>query len=240
VELSFRIKFSLSRKLKGYEFPAISKWQNVGSNNTKNEQKMRKIILLFLIFTFSCSSKSDEIESIEIMSYYYNLNENHTEFKTEIVTYSVIDENGNVETIQKIPFPKNSFINFKSTIHKKIIDKISLNSKNRNEEYYKKKRKNPVTKIDCGPINRIKIKFKNQRELTFKYSEYKTNSNYKEYAELQNVIQNNYSEKRFNLIKKPTELENKLRNFEKYSMNKDTLELPFPPMPRKDEIKFIK
>ena len=54
------------------------------------------------------------------------------------------------------------------------------------------------------------------------------------------MIQNNYSEKRFNLIKKPTELENKLRNFEKYSMNKDTLELPFPPMPRKDEIKFIK
>ncbi|MFV8365729.1 hypothetical protein [Flavobacterium sp. XS1P27] len=196
---------------------------------------MRKIILLFLIFTFSCSSKSDEIESIEIMSYYYNLNENHTEFKTEMVNYSVIDENGNVETIQKIPFPKNSFINFKST-----IDKISLNSKNRNEEYCKKKRTNSVTKIDCGPINRIKIKFKNQKELTFKYSEYKTNSNCKEYSELQNVIQNNYSEKRFNLIKKPTELENKLRNFEKYSMNKDTLELSFPPMPRKDEIKFIK
>jgi hypothetical protein len=201
---------------------------------------MRKIILLFLIFTFSCSSKSDEIESIEIMAYYYNLNENHTEFKTEIINYSVIDENGNVETIQKNPFPKNSFINFKSTIDKKIIDKISLNSKNRNEEYYKKKRKNPVTKIDCGPINRIKIKFKNQKELTFKYSEYKTNLKYKEYAELQNVIQNNYSEKRFNLIKESTELENKLRNFKKYSMNKDTLELPFPPMPRKYEIKFIK
>jgi hypothetical protein len=29
VELPFRIKFSLSRKLSGYEFPAISKWRNV-------------------------------------------------------------------------------------------------------------------------------------------------------------------------------------------------------------------
>jgi hypothetical protein len=29
VELSFRIKFSLIRKLSGYEFPAISKQQNV-------------------------------------------------------------------------------------------------------------------------------------------------------------------------------------------------------------------
>jgi hypothetical protein len=32
VELLFRIKFSLSRKMSGYEFPAISKWHNVGSN----------------------------------------------------------------------------------------------------------------------------------------------------------------------------------------------------------------
>jgi hypothetical protein len=32
VELPFRIKFSLSRKLKGYEFPAISKWHNVIAN----------------------------------------------------------------------------------------------------------------------------------------------------------------------------------------------------------------
>ncbi|SNA85939.1 hypothetical protein DK150_620005 [Flavobacterium psychrophilum] len=29
MELSLRIKFSLSRKLRGYELPAISKWQDV-------------------------------------------------------------------------------------------------------------------------------------------------------------------------------------------------------------------
>jgi hypothetical protein len=33
VELSFRIKFSLSRKLSGYELPAISKWQTSGCEN---------------------------------------------------------------------------------------------------------------------------------------------------------------------------------------------------------------
>jgi hypothetical protein len=36
VELSFRIKFSLNRKLSGYELPAISKWHNVGGNSTEN------------------------------------------------------------------------------------------------------------------------------------------------------------------------------------------------------------
>jgi hypothetical protein len=39
VELPFRIKFSLSRKLSGYELPAISKWQNVSG---QSKQKLRK------------------------------------------------------------------------------------------------------------------------------------------------------------------------------------------------------
>ena len=40
MELSFRIKFSLSRKLSGYELPAISKWRNVGSNFTAEIENM--------------------------------------------------------------------------------------------------------------------------------------------------------------------------------------------------------
>jgi hypothetical protein len=37
VELPFRIKFSVSRKLSGYDFPAISKQQNVGIKQKKAE-----------------------------------------------------------------------------------------------------------------------------------------------------------------------------------------------------------
>jgi hypothetical protein len=50
VELSFRIKFSLIRKLSGYEFPAISKWHNVGSNTKTEEKLMKYLQLLFLLF----------------------------------------------------------------------------------------------------------------------------------------------------------------------------------------------
>jgi hypothetical protein len=38
VELSFRIKFSFSRKLSGYELPAISKQRNVVRNLNKNHK----------------------------------------------------------------------------------------------------------------------------------------------------------------------------------------------------------
>jgi hypothetical protein len=203
---------------------------------------MRKLILLISIIIFSCSQKTNEIDSIEIMSYYYNLNDSQTEFKTEPVTYSIIDGNGNVETIQKTPFSKNEYLKFKSTVDRKIIDKISLNSKNKSEKFYNEKHKNPIVEISCGPIIRIKIKYKNQKEITFNFSDFKTNSKHKDFIALQNLIKNNYAEKKFNKIENSAELEKKLKAFEKYSMNKDTLELPFPPMPmpNKNPIKFTK
>ena len=104
---------------------------------------MRKLIILLSIIVFSCSQKNNEIDRIEIMSYYYDLNDNKTGIKTEPVTYSIIDENGHVETIQKTPFSKNKYLYFKSTVDSKIIDKISLNNKDKFElktEFDKRKR----------------------------------------------------------------------------------------------------
>ena len=205
---------------------------------------MRKLIILLSIIIFSCSQKRNEIDRIEIMSYYYDLNDSQTELKTEPITYSIIDENGNVETIQKTPFSKNKYLHFKSTIDSKIIDKISLNNKDKNEEFYKEKYKKDIVEIYCGPIIRIKIKYKNQKEITFNSSDFKTNSKHKIFIELQNLIKDNYAEKKFEEIEDSNELEKKLKAFEKYSLNKDTLELPFPPMPmpapKKDQIKFTK
>lgn len=205
---------------------------------------MRKLIILISIIFFSCSQKSNEIDRIEIMSYYYDLNDSQTELKMETVTYSLIDENGNVETIQKTPFSKNKYLHFKSKVDSKIIDKISLNNKNRNEEFYKEKRKKDIVEIYCGPIIRIKIKYKNQKEITFNSSDYKTNAKHKDFIEVQNLIKNNYTEKKFKKIEDSSELEKNMMTFEKYSLNKDTLELPYPPMPmpapKKEQIKFTK
>lgn len=209
---------------------------------------MRKIILLFSIFILSCSSKSDEIDRIEIMSYYYNYNytlsENQPEFETKLVAYSIIDKDGNVETIQKTPFAKEEFSNFQSIVDRNLIDKISIENKNKSDEFYKDEFKNDVVEIYDGPIIRIRIKYKSQKEITFNSSDYKTNPKHKDFIELQNLIKNNYAEKKFKQIENPTELEKKLKDFEKYSLNKDTLELPFPPMPmpapKNEQIKFTK
>ncbi|OOV28831.1 hypothetical protein BXU11_02490 [Flavobacterium sp. LM5] len=96
---------------------------------------MKKVILLILVFILGCSQERSEIETIEIMSYFYNLNDTKTEFKTETVFYSIIDKDGNVETVQKTPFSKKEYFYFKSTVGSEIIDKIFLNSKDKKEGF---------------------------------------------------------------------------------------------------------
>jgi hypothetical protein len=60
VELSFRIKFSLSRKFSGYELPAISKWQNVSKHIMTKLHKTTFVLLL--IFFASCEKKISNLE----------------------------------------------------------------------------------------------------------------------------------------------------------------------------------
>jgi hypothetical protein len=65
---------------------------------------MRKLVKRISIIIFGCSPKSNAVDSIEIMSYYYSLSESQTKLKTEPVACSIIYVAGNVDTIQKIPF----------------------------------------------------------------------------------------------------------------------------------------
>jgi hypothetical protein len=108
--------------------------------------------------------------------------------------------------------------------------------------FYRKKQNKSLEQIYCDPINRIKLKYKNNKEITFNYSDYKSSFKYKEVIEIQNLIKKNYSEKKFSKIAYSRELQEKMKDFEKYSMNKDTLEFPFPPMPSppKNIVRFIK
>jgi hypothetical protein len=49
VELSFRIKFSLNRKLSGYKLPTISKWRNVSGDFNTTPYKMKIDVYLISI-----------------------------------------------------------------------------------------------------------------------------------------------------------------------------------------------
>ena len=66
MELPFRITFSLNRKLSGYEFPAISKWQNVSLHIMKKLLKTT-FLLSFLLLFLNFEKKVNEADFEKIV-----------------------------------------------------------------------------------------------------------------------------------------------------------------------------
>lgn len=201
---------------------------------------MKNLIPFLLIFLIiGCNSNDSEIESIEIMTYYYAPNNEQTKLITDLIDYSKIDENGNVETIKKIESSESKYLTFKSKIDSKLITQIELDSKNKDEKYYETKIDTNSLHIYCGPTIRAKVKYKNNKVLSFTYGSRKDDLKFSLYIKIQSKIFNNYNKMRFQVIDS-IPIRKSQKEFEKFALNRDTLNLAIPQMPRSinDQVKF--
>lgn len=205
---------------------------------------MKKIILIFVVLFYGCNSKENQIENIEIMAYYYKPSENYQKQILDYLHYSMIDEDGNAETIKRVDSTgEKKYVEFRSIVDENLLEEISKKNLKLSDKYYEEKKDENVVEVYCGPITRVKIKFKDNHIITFCYSKRKNNSKYLLFMKLFNNLENNFSEESFSRIDKYNleKLKNKQREFERYTINKDTLNLSFPSMPKKiDCIKFKK
>ena len=119
MELSFRIKFSLSRKLRVYELPAISKQQtvvrNLGITNINNMKKYLPIFVLSLMLSSNVFSQ----DSLRISENWTELTQKLT-FRTEI-TLELTKQLLNSKKIDKVE-SKNA------ELHAKELNLICKNS----------------------------------------------------------------------------------------------------------------
>ena len=204
---------------------------------------MKKLILIFLSIFYGCNSNENQIENIEMMSYYYKPSENYETQILDYLHYSIIDEYGSAETIKKIDNTGNNYVKFKSVVNQELLNEICRINIKLSNKFYENKKDENVAEIYCGPISRVKIKFKDNHIITLSYYNKKDNSKYLLFMKLFNNLENNFSNKKYSVIDKNdlTTLLNKQKIFEKYTINKDTLNLVFPRMPKKiDQVKFIK
>jgi hypothetical protein len=202
---------------------------------------MKKLILIFTIILFNCNSKENEIEKIEIMSYYYVPDENQNKLIMDYLDYSIIDSKGNAESIRKIDFDTKKYVFINSTTDKDLLQKISKKNRTIDSKYYQQKTDTLSGTLYCGPIVSVRIKYFDKQVVTFNYSENKIDSKYSDFIKLQNALTDNYSEKKYTSIDNSNELKTKQKGFEKFSINRDTLNLSFPKMARRiNKIKFVK
>jgi hypothetical protein len=202
---------------------------------------MKKLILIFTIILFSCNPKTNKIENIEIMSYYYVPDENQNKLVMDYLDYSIIDGEGNTKSIKKIDFETKKYVFISSKIDNNLLQEISNKNRTINSKYYEQKIDTFSGRLYCGPIVSVKIKYTDKQFVTFNYSDDRIDSKYSDFIKLQNSLQRNYSEKKYKHINNSIELKIKEKEFEKFSINRDTLSHSFPKMRKKiEQIKFIK
>ncbi|MEW5677232.1 hypothetical protein ABGT15_13035 [Flavobacterium enshiense] len=199
---------------------------------------MKRLSLFLAILIFGCSQKENELESIEVMSYYYNYDGSKKLF-IDLDEYSKIDAIGNVETIKRIKPFEPKYVYLKSNIDSKIILEIAKTNKSRSDKYYETKIDTNTLDFYDGPTIRVKAKYKNNKVLTFTYQKDETDLKYSSFVKIQNVISANYDKKNYVNLDS-VNIKKSQKDFEKFALSKDTLSLPMPPKPidLSEQIKF--
>ncbi len=82
------------------------------------------IILLLTIFFFGCKNNSKQLESLEIMSYYYLPNEDQNRFEISALIYIVSDEVGNASVMKMNEPMSKKYSFFKTKIDTELIQML--------------------------------------------------------------------------------------------------------------------
>ncbi len=205
---------------------------------------MKKLILFFSVFIFSCNSNKVEIDNIEIMAYNYEPDYSTQQLVPKPIIYSFINSFGKSMVLRRINPNDDEVIGYPSSIEQKLIEQINVDLKLKEEKDFTY-RDTSVIEIYDGPIIRIKVSSTNGKEISFIFDDknYDANSKFYIYKDLYDVIIEDG--KHYLLDSKKLELlKNKQKHFAKYANHKDSLLLPippiYPPAPKIDEVKFVK
>ena len=199
-------------------------------------------ISLIVIICFSCSSKNDEIESIEVITYYYNWNNDQSQLILDCLFYSKTENDGSTEILRQILPISQDDIGYEYSVDKKLIYEIENKIMTLNEKTFEAKPKLNELKFYCGPSIRFRVKYKNNRRFSFNTDENELEKDNKlqVFNTFYKAVTQNAKTKNFNKNQE-IDVRKRLKEFESFTISKDTLRIPFPPRPKKvNLIKFIK
>ena len=198
---------------------------------------MNRPLAFLFVFFLSCSPSYKEIKSIEIMSYRYTSIIGGSELQIKPMLYAVVDESGDVN-MERIN--QDGWTHYNFDIEKKYLDIVEEKTRNTSAKTYLR---NPDSVKACVcdyPIIRVKINYENSSSLSFNFEENDPSEKFKSAKYIFNEVLRK-SKGNDHITKVLNNLNDERKAFVDYTMNKDTLELPFPIKPKKmDQIQFIK
>jgi len=189
-----------------------------------------------------CKSNKIQLETIELMGYYYLYDESAKNFKPDFFIYASIDSSGFSNIIRKVE--SNDYVGYSFNIDKNLLRKIKNETYLKDEKHFEMLPSTEIV-IDDGSIFRIKISFSDGKKISFiiPHEVIKEDSKYYICKTLsQELIKIPITD--FYYSNELNELKRRQNDFSVFAMNKDTLFLPIPPppppAPKLDEVKFVK
>jgi hypothetical protein len=197
---------------------------------------MNRMLIFLSLFFVSCSSKDSGIKSIEVMSYRYISSNNTFGLHIKPLLFAKIDEYGDVQMEKD-----NGELNYYSfSIEKEYLNNFEADTKHTSGAIYHKNLDSVKWCVCDYPVFRVKIDYKNDKTLSFNFDENDPSEKFKSSRYLfYELIRKSKSHD--NKTKQIKSIVNKRKDFVKFTMNKDTLQLPLPIKPNKKvKIKFTK
>jgi hypothetical protein len=206
---------------------------------------MKKLLIGLIFFSFGCSSNQKDIRSIEFMCYNWDLKYPTESFKGKFYIqpkiYSILNLNGENQSYSCEFSPNKNEIYFNSKIDAKLVTDL-VNSLSNVAAEQKEITLDSYSQGGCvesTPIVRLKVVFSNNEEKCYLPQLRKDNKTdlamRKLFIALVNKIDMG-SEK----MKDTLSFATKKKAFIDLSMHMDTLNLPLPPLPKYNKIKFKK
>lgn len=196
--------------------------------------------LIFLVLFSGCSKESEKEKSIEILSYCYEWNHNN-KMIINYRLYAKIYPNGKTEILKKYNFADDKAMSFESKLDKRIVDSVFILSCGFEESHFKVNYDSTSINICDAPIVRIKIKCKEKKDFSFNFSECNKEEKYIIFLNLYSELEKKYLKAEKSRTTNHNLLLQKEKEFEKFVIHKDSLQLPFPSPPRSkiNEVKFV-
>ncbi|RED24522.1 hypothetical protein BD847_1250 [Flavobacterium cutihirudinis] len=205
---------------------------------------MRKFLILLVLFGFGCSSDPKKISSIELISYNWDLKLPTPSFKGEFYIqpklYSILNLDGENESYVCEFSPNKNEIYFHSKIDASIVTALveSLSLIEKNEISVDSYRQDGC--MESSPMYRLKVIFSNKEEKFYQYSLREDGKADLAIRKLYGALRVNQIEENYEKMKDTVSFGAKKQSFINFSMHADTLNLPLPPLPKDNKVKFIK
>ena len=177
-------------------------------------------LLIIYCLCISCNNES-EIENIEYMSYRWELNDSLNSFYVRHIKYASINKNGDAEIIYNGYFDDDNVSYYKGHIDLKPYHSLKIS------EVEKSVSSTQTSGFDDSPLYKIKILYNDNSSKLIRYDK----SIHKQWSKLINDIE----KIRKNNTVNNTDIHTKRKEFTDFIMHQDTLFLPLPPIPIKEQ-----